>query len=188
MCTVYDVGHIRTRRRTVAVVKVCSAIRHVELGRSAAMAGGAAGRRCLRTGWRIVQPCPHPLRARAAGHCRRMDPRWPVALAALCGFAVALCGLATSVTFRNGLRASQYYSRRRRRPPVVRAAQTRRADLLIDHTISGGISPSFAFGAGIGYDLASLLPNVPVDALGRLHGRLFCRRGAGTAYFARHRL
>jgi H+/Cl- antiporter ClcA len=94
--------------------------------------------------------------------------KYPIAFAILCGFAVALCGLASDDTIY-GTGYSQ-----------VKAVLEAGAPLPVDFGlfkflatvlssisgIPGGIfSPSLAVGAGLGFDVAQLFPTAPLGAI-----------------------
>jgi H+/Cl- antiporter ClcA len=94
--------------------------------------------------------------------------KYPIAFAILCGFAVALCGLASDDTIY-GTGYSQ-----------VKAVLESGAPLPVDFTffkflatvlssisgIPGGIfSPSLAVGAGLGFDVAQLFPTAPLGPI-----------------------
>ena len=97
----------------------------------------------------------------------RWIARWPVAFAALCGLAVALCGLPTEGSiFGTGYEQSKAILAGNALPALFGPLKLLATAFSSISGIPGGIfSPSLAVGAGIGYDLHSFLPGIPVGAL-----------------------
>jgi len=98
--------------------------------------------------------------------------RWikahPVAFAALCGFAVALCGLAAGgTTFGTGYAQARALLDGSPPPPASFGALKFLANVLSSICgIPGGIfSPSMAVGAGIGANLAPFFPGAALNAI-----------------------
>jgi H+/Cl- antiporter ClcA len=93
--------------------------------------------------------------------------RWPVAFAALCGLAVALCGLiAGGSIFGTGYAQSKLILAGEAVPQAFGAMKLVATWISAISGIPGGIfSPSLAVGAGLAYNLSPLLPQVPVAAL-----------------------
>ncbi|MFI5018898.1 MAG: chloride channel protein, partial [Dongiales bacterium] len=98
--------------------------------------------------------------------------RWikahPVAFAALCGFAVALCGLASGGSiFGTGYAQARALLDGTAPPPASFGALKFLANVLSSICgIPGGIfSPSMAVGAGMGANLAPFFPGAPVNAI-----------------------
>ena len=102
------------------------------------------------------------------GAAGRTIKRHPILFAMLCGLLAAICGIASHSTvygtgyaevktlLEHGVPVPQSFS-------VLKFVATALASIS---GVPGGIfSPSLAVGAGLGFNLASLLPEVPMNAL-----------------------
>ena len=93
--------------------------------------------------------------------------RHPVVFAAACGLLVALCGLfADGSIFGTGYAQARAVLQGMGVPWLFGPLKLAATALSTISGIPGGIfSPSLAVGAGLGYDLAPLLPGMPIDTL-----------------------
>lgn len=123
------------------------------------LVGGLLGGMFSRIVVVFVSRSPNPLLAAMARHS--------VAIAAICGLGVALCGLATGgAVFGTGYAQAQAILSGQAAPWLFGPVKLLATALSAISGIPGGIfSPSLAVGAGLGYDLSSMLPGVPVDTL-----------------------
>jgi chloride channel protein, CIC family len=118
----------------------------------------------------------------------RTIKRYPLGFAVICGFAAAICGLAS-----DGMIYGTGYSQ-------VKAALESGSQLPASFSVlkflattlasisgmPGGIfAPSLAVGAGLGSNIASLFHGAPLAAIMR-HGFIFRRRCSGTHYRLRY--
>lgn len=98
----------------------------------------------------------------------RTIKRHPIIFATLCGFGVALCGLASHDTiYGTGYaQVRPLLDRGAAFPQSFGALKLTATALASISGIPGGIfSPSLAVGAGIGFNLSALFPSTPVAAL-----------------------
>jgi H+/Cl- antiporter ClcA len=102
------------------------------------------------------------------GALGRAIKRHPVSFAAMCGLALALCGLASGDTIYGTGYAQVKHALETGTPPAISFAPLKFAATLLSSIsgIPGGIfAPSLAIGAGIGTDLAQLFPSAPLGAI-----------------------
>jgi len=101
------------------------------------------------------------------GRAGALVARHPLAMAAVCGLLVALCGLLSSNTvFGTGYAQSKLILAGSSMPWAFGPLKLVATALSSISGIPGGIfSPSLAVGAGLGYDLAPLFPGVPVGVV-----------------------
>jgi H+/Cl- antiporter ClcA len=101
------------------------------------------------------------------GRIGQLIRRYPVIFAALCGLAVALCGVAAGGSiFGTGYEQSKAILAGDALPELFGPLKLVATALSSISGIPGGIfSPSLAVGAGIAYDLSPLLPQVPIGVL-----------------------
>ncbi|HEV7717654.1 MAG TPA: chloride channel protein [Arsenicitalea sp.] len=101
------------------------------------------------------------------GRIGQLIRRYPVIFAALCGLAVALCGVAAGGSiFGTGYEQSKAILAGDALPGLFGPLKLVATALSSISGIPGGIfSPSLAVGAGIAYDLSPLLPQVPIGVL-----------------------
>jgi H+/Cl- antiporter ClcA len=98
----------------------------------------------------------------------RAIKRHPVLFAALCGLALALCGLASGDTIYGTGYSQVKHALETGTPLANEFAPLKFAATLLSSIsgIPGGIfAPSLAIGAGIGTDLAQLFPTAPLAAI-----------------------
>ena len=101
------------------------------------------------------------------GRAGALIARRPLAMAALCGLLVALCGvLSGSTVFGTGYTQSKLILAGSPMPWAFGPLKLIATALSSISGIPGGIfSPSLAVGAGLGYDFSALFPGVPVGVI-----------------------
>ena len=102
------------------------------------------------------------------GTVGRAIKQYPVLFAALCGLALAFCGLASGDTIYGTGYSQVKHALETGTPLATGFAPLKFAATLLSSVsgIPGGIfAPSLAIGAGIGTDLAQLFPTAPLAAI-----------------------